>query len=79
MAETKKWIVTTSGERPLSEVTKDLTKTGFNVGEVFHEIGSIYGDADDGVVEHLRNIPGVSDVSPEPVVDIGPPDAPETW
>ena len=79
MAASKRWIVTTSGDRPLSEIKKDVTKTGFNVGDVYDEIGSLSGEGDDDVAEKLRNIPGVSDVSPEEDIDIGPPDAPVTW
>lgn len=79
MADAKKWIVTTGGERSISEITKDLTKNGFNIGDVYDEIGSVSGTADEDVAERLRKIPGVSDVSPEEPIDIGPPDAPVTW
>jgi hypothetical protein len=79
MAETKRWIVTTSGDRPLSDIKKDLTKTGFATGEVLDEIGIITGAAPDAIADRLRAIPGVTDVSPEGVIDIGPPDAPVTW
>jgi hypothetical protein len=79
MAESKRWVVTTSGDRPLSEVTKELTETGFDVGEVYDQMGVISGAAGDEVAEKLRKIAGVSDVSEEDVIDIGPPDAPVTW
>jgi hypothetical protein len=79
MAKNKTWVITTSGDRPISEVKKDLTKTGFNIGEVLGEIGVITGSANDAVAKKLRAIPGIVDVSPETPISIGPPDAPVTW
>jgi hypothetical protein len=76
MPEAKNWIVTTSGDRSLSEIVKDLVKSGFKVNEVYNEIGCIMGSANEDVVKQLKNISGISDVSPEPPpIDIGPPDA----
>lgn len=79
MAERKKWIVTMSGDRPISEIKKDLVKTGFTVDQVLDEIGSIIGSADNDAAERIRAIRGVSDVSPDTPINIGPPDAPVTW
>ncbi|MDT4895602.1 MAG: hypothetical protein QOH25_679 [Acidobacteriota bacterium] len=75
MAEKKKLIITTSGDRPLSAIKKDLAKRGFAVGQVLKEIGIITGTSS-AAIEKLRAIPGVDDVSPDESVDIGPPDAP---
>lgn len=71
----KKFIVTTSGERPLSEIKKKLTESGFAVDQVLDEIGIITGTSSDEDVKRLRSVKGVSDVSPDQIVDIGPPDA----
>ena len=79
MAESKTWIVTTSGDRPLSDVKKDLTKKGFVVGQVLDEIGCIVGEASDDDAKKLRSVPGVADVSPDQPIDIGPPDSDVTW
>ncbi len=79
MAKDKTWLVTTSGDRPLSEVKKDVAKTGFTIGEVLGEIGIITGSGGDAVARKLRSIPGVADVSPDTPIDIGPPDEPVTW
>jgi hypothetical protein len=80
MAETKRWVVTTEGNRSLSDVKNDLTTSGFHVEDVLSEIGCITGAATDTVAEKARKIPGVADVSPEgPPISIGPPDAPITW
>lgn len=75
MAEKKKLIITTSGDRPLSAIRKDLTEKGFTVDHVLKEIGVITGTSS-STVEKLLAIPGIADVSPDEPVDIGPPDAP---
>lgn len=79
MAESKRWIITTSGDRPLGEVKKELTRKGFAVGQVLDEIGCIIGDASDDVAKKLRAVPGVADVSPDEAINIGLPDSDETW
>ena len=76
MAKGKKWIVTTSGKGSLSDVKKKLTESGFAVDQVLEEIGVITGTSSDDNVERLRKVEGVSDVSADEKVDIGPPDAP---
>lgn len=76
MAKGKKWIVTTSGDQSLSDVKKKLTESGFTVDQVLDEIGVITGTTSDDVVDRLRSVSGVADVSPDEQVDIGPPDAP---
>ncbi len=76
MAEKKKWVVVASGDRPLKEVKEKLSRTGFDVDQVFDEIGCIIGEATDEVAEKMRAVDGVADVSPEPPpVSIGPPDS----
>ena len=75
----KTWIVTTSSDRPLKDIARDLTEAGFSVETVNDEIQSITGAAEDQSVAKLRRISGVVDVSPDAPVDIGPPDSPETW
>ena len=79
MSKTKTWVITTSGDRPISEVKKDLSKTGFTIGEVLGEIGVITGSGNDAVAKKLRAIPGIVDVSPDTPINIGPPDAPVSW
>jgi hypothetical protein len=76
MAKDKRWIVTTSGNRSLSDVKKKLAESGFAVDQVLDEIGVITGTASDDDIERLRSVSGVADVSPDEQVDIGPPDAP---
>ena len=79
MPQHKSWIVTTSGERPVKDVAKDLRAAGFAVDQVLDEVGSSTGEADDRVAQKARSIKGVADVSPDMPIDIGPPGAPTTW
>jgi len=79
MTQSKTWIVTTSADRPIRDVARDLADAGFSVGQVLEEVGSITGDAAEDSVGKLRAIPGVVDVSPDMPINIGPPDSPETW
>jgi hypothetical protein len=73
------WIVTTSSERPIKDIAKDLTEAGFTVANVNDEIQSITGAARGASVEKLRKVSGVVDVSPDEPIDIGPPGSPDTW
>lgn len=76
MPRSRRLIITTSGDRELSELTTDLESRGFTPEQVLATTGIVIGSADDDVVEALRQTPGVSDVSPDQEIDIGPPDAP---
>ena len=79
MDKSKKWIVTTSGDRPIGEIRRDLTSEGFAVVQVLDEIGCIIGDASDATAKRLRAVAGVADVSLNTPIDIGPPDKKVTW
>lgn len=79
MAATKSWVVTTSADRPIGDITRELKEAGFDVGQVLEEIGTITGAAADETISKVRSIRGVVDVSPDLPIDIGPPDSPETW
>lgn len=68
-------IVTMSGERKLSDVVRDLRAAGLDVDQVLEATGIVTGTADSGTHAKLRRIRGVSDVSPDHPVDIGPPDS----
>lgn len=75
----KKWIITTSGKEKLADIQKQLKEKGFSVDEVMEEIGIISGTATDEVANKLRSVPGVTDVSPDNEINIGPPGSKETW
>lgn len=78
-AQKKAWVVTTSADRPLAEIVKELSKAGFEVDQTLEQIGVITGNSDDKSVGKARAIRGVTDVSPEQQVDIGPPNSRDTW
>jgi hypothetical protein len=75
----KKWIITTAGKDKLADIQKELKDQGFTVNEVMHEIGIISGTASDDVADKLRKINGVTDVSPDGDINIGPPGSDKTW
>ena len=75
----RNWVVTTSADRPIRDIARDLEKAGFSVGTVNEEIQSITGAAGGQTVTKARKVAGVVDVSPDAPVDVGPPDSPETW
>jgi hypothetical protein len=77
--EKKDWVVTTSGDRPLAEVAKDLKKSGFKVGQVLHEMNVITGEGGHDVAAKMRKVKSVTDVSASVGVDIGPPGSSDTW
>lgn len=79
MAEQKRWVVTLSKERPLSDIRQTLAKAGFAVDQVLEEIGVVTGSSDDAAVERIRALRGVADVSKDAPIDIGPPGSPTTW
>jgi hypothetical protein len=71
----KTWIVTISGERPIQAVTNDLKNAGLDVHDILPYVGGVVGYASDHVAKRLKTISGVSDVSVEHTVEIGPPGA----
>jgi hypothetical protein len=76
MSKNNELVITTTDERPISDIEKDLTEAGFKVDQVMSEIGCITGMGDDKVAKKLRAISGVADVSEmPPPIDIGPPDS----
>lgn len=74
----RRWIVTASGDRSVTELAEDLARQEFIVEQVLAQItpGVIIGTAEDHVIDHVRRLPGVGNVAPDEPVDIGPPDAP---
>ena len=69
-------VITTSGDRSIHEIARDLGKAGFKVGEILDAINVVTGSADPTVKDRLRSIRGVADVSEDHPIDIGPPGAP---
>jgi hypothetical protein len=78
-AQYKTWVVTTSADRPITEVAKDLSAAGFKIDQTLDAIGVITGKSDDKAAKKARGVRGVTDISPDNPVDIGPPNSRETW
>ena len=68
-------VVTVSGDRPIRQVAKDLKAAGMNVDQVLEFTGTVTGSASSETHQKLRSVSGVSDVSHDQAVDIGPPGA----
>jgi hypothetical protein len=79
ISATKTWVVTTSSDRPLGEIAKDLKAAGFKVDQTLDQIGVITGKSDDKGVGKARAVRGVTDVSPDVRADVGPPNSRDTW
>jgi hypothetical protein len=77
--QTRSWIVTTSPDRPIQEIAKDLRDAGFTIGAVNDEIQSITGSAGEDTAGKARSVKGVVDVVPDEPIDIGPPGSPDSW
>jgi hypothetical protein len=73
------WIVTTSGDRAIADVAKDLKAAGFAIDQTLDQVGVITGKSDAKAITKARKVRGVADVSPDQPVDIGPPNSRETW
>ena len=54
---------------------KQLQAVGLEVSDVFEAISVIQGRAPVAAQRQLSQVPGVIDVAPTPVSDVGPPDA----
>jgi len=74
MTGKREWVITASAERPLEAVAADLAAAGLEVQHVLTDMGIVAGAADEAVVAALRSVPGVLEVSPGGVLEIGPPD-----
>ncbi len=79
MPKGKGWIVTTSGNRPIGDVARDLKRAGFKVDQVNEQISSISGTGNSRLKSKLKAIEGVVDVTPDTPIDIGPPGSSGTW
>jgi hypothetical protein len=79
MSSKPKWVVTSSGERPLEELKDELLGLGFHIDHVMDQIGVIAGRGDEAVAGKIRRVRGVAEVAPDHDVDIGPPDSDKTW
>ena len=79
MAEYKKWVITTGGNRDINDIAKDLADAGLNDVTVLREIKNIIGSGDKEIVDKLRKIRGVKMVVEDSAVGIPPADKDITW
>jgi hypothetical protein len=79
MAEHPRWIVTTTQERPIGDVARDLADCGFAISETLDSIGCITGSAERGLIAALSKIEGVADIAPDTQIQLPPTDQGTTW
>jgi hypothetical protein len=79
MTQPKRWVVTTSPDHEFGEVARELASRGFTIEQQMDAIGVVVGSAHDDVAEGLKGVKGVTDVSPDAPIDIGPPGSSDTW
>lgn len=72
-------VVTLSGAHPASEVADHLKQHGFQVNNVLESIGVITGTGNVNELASWKAHPGISDISEDHTIDIGPPEATTTW
>lgn len=73
------WIITISSDQSIREIAKRLSAEGLTIRDVLEDIGCITGSADTATADRLKKIEGVVDIAPDMQIEIGPPDAGETW
>ncbi|MCG2584271.1 hypothetical protein [Massilia sp. TS11] len=72
-----RWIITLDGRLPAAQVAAALRSAGLVVIDVMEQVGVIIGEADEGAVPQLRQVPGVADVAPDLAMGIvRPPQRP---
>ncbi|MCB9529308.1 MAG: hypothetical protein H6701_13155 [Myxococcales bacterium] len=74
-----KWVVTATGECALDALARAIEAEGFAIEQTLDEIGCIIGAGSSDVINRVRALPGVEDVSPNEAIDIGPPGGSHTW
>lgn len=80
MSNNKKWIVITSGERSINDISADLKRKGFIVDNVLEAIGQITGEGGEGIEKEAASIKGVISIVPShDDIHIGDPDSAVTW
>ncbi|WP_447528693.1 hypothetical protein [Vreelandella sp. TE19] len=79
MQKVEFWIVTLSSEYSMSDMATHLQEQGLQIKEQLDAIGCITGEADSAAAERIRCLEGVIDIAPDTPLNIGPPDADQTW
>jgi hypothetical protein len=74
--ESQALVITVSGDRQIHDVARDLKASGLESAQVLDAIGVVTGSAAPKSIAKLKKVQGVTDVSEDHPVDIGPPGAP---
>jgi predicted TPR repeat methyltransferase len=79
MTEHQRWVVTTTQERPIQDVARDLRDRGFKITETLDMIGCITGTAGADLIKIVRKIEGIADISADTNINLPPADEDLTW
>jgi hypothetical protein len=79
MSNKKQWIVVTSGDHSIDDISKALEKKGFTVDSKLEAIGQIIGSATDDIKAEALKVKGVSSIEPSHEINLGAPDSDITW
>jgi hypothetical protein len=80
MDEKKTYIVLTSGDEPLDNISRELKKNGFSIDSTLDAIGQIVAKGNEQQKKKALKIKGIKSIHlSHDDIDIGPPDAGSTW
>ncbi len=75
----KRWIITASDKHPITEIRRNLETHGLCIDSALEEIGVFVVKGSAAAAKRAKKVAGVIDISPEDVVDVGPPGSGNTW
>ena len=80
MDDKKTYIILTSGDEPLKNISRELKKKGFSIDATLHAVGQIVAKGNEEMRKKALEIKGVTDIVPShDDINIGPPDSEITW
>lgn len=80
MADEQTWIVITSNEQPIQQVSKELREKGFTIEDTLEAIGQLVVKGDEKMKQQSLKIKGVTDIVPSGNnINIGDPGSDLTW
>jgi len=80
MSDQKTYIVLTSEDEPIHDISKKLKSTGFSIDSTLDAIGQIIVTGDEKMKKAAMKIKGVKSIhASADDINIGPPDSETTW
>lgn len=80
MSDKKTYIIITSEDEPIQNISRELKKKGFSIESTLDAIGQIIGKGDAEMKKEALKIKGVKDIiQSHDDINIGQPDSDTTW